>query len=95
MLPLLSGLEVCRQMRRMAETRAVPIIMLTARGEEHDKVRGLEVGADDYVTKPFSVAELLARIKAIFRRLHRSEEAAPATIPLQSIRRVGDLLQFP
>src|SRR5262249_50005443 len=53
-------------------------------GEESDKVRGLEVGADDYVTKPFSVAELLARIKAIFRRLHRAEESAPATI------RIGD-----
>jgi two-component system phosphate regulon response regulator PhoB len=68
MLPLLSGLEVCRQMRRMAETRAVPIIMLTARGEEGDKLRGLDSGADDYVTKPFSPSELVARIRAALRR---------------------------
>ena len=68
MLPLLSGLEVCRQMRRMAETRGVPIIMLTARGEEGDKLRGLDSGADDYVTKPFSPSELVARIRAALRR---------------------------
>jgi len=68
MLPLLSGLEVCRQMRRMPETRAVPIIMLTARGEEGDKLRGLDSGADDYVTKPFSPSELVARIRASLRR---------------------------
>jgi len=68
MLPLLSGIEVCRQMRRMAETRSVPIIMLTARGEEGDKLRGLDSGADDYVTKPFSPSELVARIRAVMRR---------------------------
>jgi len=68
MLPLLSGLEVCRQLRRMAETRGVPIIMLTARGEEGDKLRGLDSGADDYVTKPFSPSELIARIRAALRR---------------------------
>jgi two-component system, OmpR family, phosphate regulon response regulator PhoB len=68
MLPLLSGLEVCRQMRRMPETRGVPIIMLTARGEEGDKLRGLDSGADDYVTKPFSPSELVARIRAALRR---------------------------
>jgi len=68
MLPLLSGLEVCRQMRRMPETRSVPIIMLTARGEEGDKLRGLDSGADDYVTKPFSPSELVARIRAALRR---------------------------
>ncbi len=68
MLPLLSGLEVCRQMRRMSETRGVPIIMLTARGEEGDKLRGLDSGADDYVTKPFSPSELVARIRAALRR---------------------------
>jgi two-component system, OmpR family, phosphate regulon response regulator PhoB len=68
MLPLLSGLEVCRQMRRMPETRAVPIIMLTARGEEGDKLRGLDSGADDYVTKPFSPSELIARVRAVLRR---------------------------
>jgi two-component system phosphate regulon response regulator PhoB len=68
MLPLLSGLEVCRQLRRMNETRSVPIIMLTARGEEGDKLRGLDSGADDYVTKPFSPSELIARIRAALRR---------------------------
>jgi DNA-binding response OmpR family regulator len=78
MLPDLNGYQVCQEIR--ATNALVPIIMLTARSEEHDKVRGLEVGADDYVTKPFSVAELLARIKAMFRRLQRAEGAAPATI---------------
>ena len=78
MLPDGNGYQVCQEIR--AFNAVVPIIMLTARSEEHDKVRGLEVGADDYVTKPFSIAELLARIKAIFRRLHRAEEVAPATI---------------
>src|SRR5690554_2793629 len=73
MLPLLSGLQVCRQLRRDPETRDTPIILLTARGEETDKVRGLESGADDYITKPFSPAELLARIRAVLRR------SAPAT----------------
>jgi two-component system phosphate regulon response regulator PhoB len=68
MLPHVSGLEVCRQLRRKAETRDLPIIMLTARGEETDKVRGLEVGADDYVAKPFSPSELVARVRAVLRR---------------------------
>ncbi len=68
MLPHRSGLEVCRQMRRAAKTRDVPIIMLTARGEEGDRVRGLDSGADDYLTKPFSNSELIARIRAVLRR---------------------------
>lgn len=68
MLPLLSGLHVCRQLRRDPETREIPIILLTARGEESDKVRGLDSGADDYITKPFSPAELLARVRAVLRR---------------------------
>ncbi len=68
MLPLMSGVEVCRRMRRMPDLGETPIIMLTARGEESDKVRGLESGADDYVTKPFSPAELIARIRAALRR---------------------------
>ena len=71
MLPNVSGIELCRQLRARAGTRDIPVIMLTARGEEEDRVRGLDVGADDYVTKPFSVGELIARIKAIFRRLNR------------------------
>ena len=65
----LSGLEVCRRLRRMPETANVPIIMLTARGEEDDRVRGLETGADDYVTKPFSPRELVARVGAVLRRV--------------------------
>ena len=68
MLPLVSGLEVCRQIRRKPETRDIPIIMLTARGEEEDRIRGLDNGADDYITKPFSPSELLARVRAILRR---------------------------
>ena len=69
MVESLSGIEVCRRLRRMTGTANVPIIMLTARGEEEDRVRGLETGADDYVTKPFSPRELSARVSAILRRV--------------------------
>ena len=69
MLPKVSGVEVCRQLRARAETRRTPILMLTARGEESDKVRGLDTGADDYVVKPFAMSELSARIRAVLRRL--------------------------
>jgi two-component system phosphate regulon response regulator PhoB len=69
MVENLSGIEVCRRLRRMTETANVPIIMLTARGEEEDRVRGLETGADDYVTKPFSPRELIARVHAVLRRV--------------------------
>ncbi|MBM3483373.1 MAG: phosphate regulon transcriptional regulatory protein PhoB [Alphaproteobacteria bacterium] len=69
MLPSLSGIEVCRRIRRMPEHKNLPIIMLTARGEETDRIRGLDSGADDYVVKPFSPSELVARIKAVLRRL--------------------------
>jgi two-component system cell cycle response regulator CtrA len=68
MIPNLSGIEVCRQLRRSQATANVPIIMLTARGEEDDRVRGLETGADDYITKPFHREELVARIHAVVRR---------------------------
>lgn len=68
MLPHVSGIEICRQLRARVETREIPIVMLTARGEEEDRVRGLDLGADDYITKPFSMTELVARIKAILRR---------------------------
>ena len=68
MLPHMSGIEVCRQLRRKPETRNLPVIMLTARGEQADRVRGLDTGADDYVTKPFAPEELIARIKAVMRR---------------------------
>jgi two-component system phosphate regulon response regulator PhoB len=69
MLPKVSGIEVCRRLRSRAETRNLPIIMLTARGEESDRVRGLDTGADDYMSKPFSMAELSARIRAVLRRI--------------------------
>ncbi|HST35909.1 MAG TPA: phosphate regulon transcriptional regulator PhoB [Allosphingosinicella sp.] len=69
MIEGISGLEVCRRLRRTPETANVPIIMLTGRGEEADRVRGLETGADDYVTKPFSPRELVARVKAVLRRV--------------------------
>jgi two-component system phosphate regulon response regulator PhoB len=68
MLPQVSGIEVCRRVRMRSELRHVPIIMLTARGEEADRIRGLDTGADDYICKPFSVSELLARIRAVLRR---------------------------
>ncbi|MFL6729731.1 MAG: phosphate regulon transcriptional regulator PhoB [Sphingomicrobium sp.] len=69
MIEGVSGIEVCRRLRRKASTAAVPIIMLTARGEESDRIRGLDTGADDYVTKPFSPRELLARVGAVLRRV--------------------------
>jgi len=68
MLPGLSGIELCRRLRARAETETLPVIMLTARGEESERLRGLATGADDYVVKPFSVPELLARIRALLRR---------------------------
>jgi len=70
MLPGISGIEVCRLLRSRPETREIPVIMLTARGEENERVRGLATGADDYIVKPFSVPELLARIKTILRRVN-------------------------
>jgi two-component system phosphate regulon response regulator PhoB len=69
MLPKVSGIEVCRRLRSRGETRNIPIIMLTARGEESDRIRGLDTGADDYLTKPFSMSELSARIRAVLRRI--------------------------
>src|SRR5947208_11204628 len=80
MLPGLSGIELCRRLRSRPDTRALPIIMLTARGEESERVRGLATGADDYVVKPFSVPELMARVGALLRR------AAP--------ERVADVLGY-
>lgn len=74
MMPHLSGIEVCRQIKTRPETRSIPIIMLSARSEDVDKVRGLETGADDYVVKPFSVSELMARVRAQLRRVR------PATV---------------
>ncbi len=74
MLPNLSGIEVCRQIRRRQETRNLPVIMLTARGEEGDRIRGLNAGADDYLSKPFSYKELIARIHAVLRRIRPALE---------------------
>ena len=83
MLPQLSGIEVCRRLRGRQETRNVPIIMLTARGEETDRIRGLDTGADDYITKPFSMTELLARLRAVLRRIRPSLA--------EDVVRVGDI----
>jgi two-component system phosphate regulon response regulator PhoB len=69
MLPKVSGIEVCRRLRQRNETRNLPIIMLTARGEESDRIRGLDTGADDYVVKPFSMTEFSARVRAVLRRI--------------------------
>jgi len=77
MMPLLSGIEVCRQIKTRADTQHIPVIMLTARSEETDTVRGLETGADDYVTKPYSVKELMARVRT---QLRRSRPAATGQV---------------
>jgi two-component system alkaline phosphatase synthesis response regulator PhoP len=98
MLPFIDGLDVCRELRR---TSKVPIIMITARGEEVDRVVGLELGADDYVSKPFSVRELMARIKAVLRRTQPDEAEAvkvldgPGGLRLEVERReaaVGEMI---
>lgn len=68
MLPSMSGIDICKQLRWSPETKGIPIIMLSARGEESDRIKGLDAGADDYLVKPFSPAELIARIRAVFRR---------------------------
>ncbi len=83
MLPGVSGIEICRRLRARMDTKAIPILMLTARGEEGDRIRGLSTGADDYVVKPFSLPELMARVKAILRR------AAPDR--LADVLRVSDI----
>ncbi|SFP52677.1 two component transcriptional regulator, winged helix family [Nitrosomonas cryotolerans] len=84
MLPNMSGIEFARILRQETRTKAIPIIMLTARIEEHDKVTGLEIGADDYITKPFSPRELIARIKAVLRR--RLPEISEETIEIGGLK---------
>lgn len=84
MMPHVSGLEVCRRIRARPETRGIPILMLSARSEEVDKVRGLETGADDYVIKPYSVAELMARLRAHLRRVRPAQ--AGEVLEWQDIR---------
>src|ERR1700727_3177441 len=83
MLPQLSGIEVCRRLRSRQETRNVPIVMLTARGEETDRIRGLDTGADDYIVKPFSMTELMARLRAVMRRIRPSLA--------EDVVRIGDI----
>lgn len=78
MLPDVDGLEVCRMLKKDAKTSSIPIVMLTAKGQEADKIVGLELGADDYVTKPFSPRELIARIRAVLRRLKEKERLPEA-----------------
>ena len=99
MIEGLSGIEVCRRLRRMPSTQNVPIIMLTARGEEEDRVRGLETGADDYVTKPFSPRELVARVGAVLRRVRPAlagEQLTYADVEMDTVghkvRRSGKLV---
>src|SRR4051812_14656113 len=101
MIEGVSGIEVCRRLRRRASTAAVPIIMLTARGEESDRIRGLETGADDYVTKPFSPRELLARVGAVLRRVRPAlagEQLAYRDIEMDvdahRVRRAGKSVQL-
>ncbi len=84
MLPGMNGLDICKELRR--NNIEIPILMLTARGEEIDKVIGLEMGADDYISKPFSIRELLARVKAHLRRENRGDETVPEVVHLESIK---------
>ena len=86
MLPGIDGLEVCRRLKGDRMTSNIPIIMLTARGDEVDKILGLELGADDYITKPFSVRELGARVKSLLRRVAPQQESEPQTL------RAGDIM---
>src|SRR6059058_3153182 len=101
MIEGVTGIEVCRRLRRRASTAHVPIIMLTARGEESDRIRGLETGADDYVTKPFSPRELLARVGAVLRRVRPAlagEQLAYGDIEMDAdahrVRRAGKPVQL-
>ena len=101
MIEGVSGLEVCRRLRRKPRTSSVPIIMLTARGEESDRIRGLETGADDYVTKPFSPRELMARVAAVLRRIRPAlagEQLAYGDIEMDveahRVRRAGRPVQL-
>ena len=91
MLPGLDGIEICQRLRR--KSSYVPILMLTAKSSEMDRVVGLEVGADDYVTKPFSIRELIARVKAIFRRVDELTDGAKEELP--AVIRTGDLVIDP
>lgn len=104
MLPGMDGLEVCRNLRQNPKTKNIPIIMLTAKSDEFDKVLGLELGADDYITKPFSVREMVARVKALFRRINSStsaetdivrHDAITIDITRREVYKDGDLIEMP
>jgi len=104
MLPGIDGFEVCRQLRQNNRTKYVPVIMLRAKGEKFDRVLGLELGADDYITKPFSVRELVARVKAIFRRVSAPSSAEEETVRLggitmdcarREVKKNGQLIEMP
>src|SRR5262249_5460800 len=86
MLPDTSGIEVCRSLKEGPTTRTIPVLMVTARGEEIDRVVGFEIGADDYVVKPFSVRELLLRIQAVLRRGKADAEAVESTVEFGRLR---------
>jgi phosphate regulon transcriptional regulator PhoB len=93
MLPGIQGLDLCRMMRSNADKTHIPIVMLTAKGEEVDKIIGLEMGADDYVTKPFSPRELVARIKAVLRRAEQRESPPPSqTAEAGSVVKLKDII---
>jgi len=91
MLPGIQGIELCKRIRNNAETSRIPVIMLTAKGEEIDKIIGLEVGADDYITKPFSPRELVARAKALLRRAEQPVEAVEEARQTESILKIRDM----
>jgi DNA-binding response OmpR family regulator len=94
-LPGADGLTVCAEVRASRATRDIPVVMLTARGDEADRIVGLEMGADDYVTKPFSPKELVARVRALFRRLDRSDgDAEPLTLGLLEVDTARHVVQW-
>lgn len=85
MLPMLDGIEVCKKLKKNKQTENIPIIMLTAKTEETDKVLGLEIGADDYITKPFNIRELIARVKAVLRRVNSKDNTEKSIIKAGNI----------
>lgn len=91
MLPKLSGIDACKMIREDAETRPIPIIMLTAKNQEFDKILGLELGADDYITKPFSIKELIARLRAVMRRFDTANESSDNMADKPMILKAMDL----
>lgn len=95
MLPAIDGLEVCRRLRGNDITAAVPVLMLSARKEELDKVLGLELGADDYMVKPFGVRELVARVRAMLRRSEQKGASADAALKGETVLQLGDIVLYP